>query len=81
MLAVLRQLEARTPRERPAAAPAATSESELSTATPSVNEAPVLEQGPGVHDFTLPTADGQQVTLSSYLGEQNVVIVFYRAWW
>ncbi|MCH7907379.1 MAG: redoxin domain-containing protein, partial [Chloroflexi bacterium] len=32
-------------------------------------------------DFRLPTAGGQTVSLGDYLGEQNVVVVFFRAWW
>ena len=31
--------------------------------------------------FTLPTARGGTVSLASYLGERNVVLVFYRAFW
>ena len=37
--------------------------------------------GPGVHDFTLPRAAGEPVQLSSFQGEKNVVLVFYRAFW
>lgn len=44
--------------------------------------APVaLALGPGVHDFTLPSTDGDEISLSGFLGEKNVVIVFYRAFW
>lgn len=32
-------------------------------------------------DFELPTARGQAVSLYDYMGEQNVVLVFFRAWW
>ncbi len=42
-------------------------------------ETPMLS--PEVSDFTLPSGLGNDVTLSSFLGEQNVMIVFYRAWW
>ena len=46
------------------------------------DSAPVaLALGPGVHDFTLPSTDGKNVRLSSFLGEKSVVIVFYRAFW
>ena len=46
------------------------------------DSAPVaLALGPGVHDFTLPSTDGENVRLSSFLGEKSVVIVFYRAFW
>ena len=38
--------------------------------------------GPGLHDFTLPNAQGgPAVQLSSYIGQKNVVLVFYRAFW
>ncbi len=40
-----------------------------------------LKLSPELTDFTLPTGLGAEVTLSSYLGEQNVMVVFYRAWW
>jgi peroxiredoxin len=40
------------------------------------------ELGPGLHDFTLPNAQGGPATqLSSYIGKKNVVMVFYRAFW
>ena len=32
-------------------------------------------------DFTLPNAQGGEVTLSGYRGDKNVVLVFYRAFW
>ena len=32
-------------------------------------------------DFQLPTALGQTISLGDYVGEQNVVFVFFRAWW
>lgn len=38
--------------------------------------------GPGVTDFLLPDAiGGGNVSLSETLGEKNVVLVFYRAFW
>ncbi len=32
-------------------------------------------------DFSLPSAQGPQYTLSSFAGQQPVVVVFYRAFW
>ena len=32
-------------------------------------------------DFTLESSEGEQVTLSSYRGKKNVVLVFYRGYW
>lgn len=31
--------------------------------------------------FTLPSASGDQVSLDSYAGKNNVVLVFYRGFW
>jgi peroxiredoxin len=39
------------------------------------------EVGQLVPDFHLPTASGESVSLSENLGERNVVLVFFRAWW
>ena len=44
-----------------------------------MTEAP--EIGQLVPDFDLPTASGESVSLSENLGERNVVLVFFRAWW
>lgn len=56
-----------------------------SPATPPPATAPAvpsaLQLGPGLHDFKLPDAQGGEVQLSQYLGEKNVILVFYRAWW
>jgi cytochrome oxidase Cu insertion factor (SCO1/SenC/PrrC family) len=32
-------------------------------------------------DFTLESSDNEQVTLLSYRGKKNVVLVFYRGYW
>lgn len=32
-------------------------------------------------DFTLEALDGRRLTLSSYRGQKNVVLVFYRGHW
>jgi cytochrome oxidase Cu insertion factor (SCO1/SenC/PrrC family) len=32
-------------------------------------------------DFTLENADGKKITLSSYRGKKDVVLVFYRGYW
>ena len=31
--------------------------------------------------FTLPTAAGESVSLDSFAGDRNVVLVFYRGFW
>ena len=62
-------------RETPGPAPGA---SAPPPAAPAVS-APAF--GPGVHDFTLPTSLGGPVSLREYLGQKNVVLVFYRGFW
>lgn len=37
--------------------------------------------GERVPYFDLPTARGESISISDYAGEQNVVFVFFRAWW
>jgi cytochrome oxidase Cu insertion factor (SCO1/SenC/PrrC family) len=32
-------------------------------------------------DFTLVSSDNEEITLSSYRGKKNVVLVFYRGYW
>ena len=36
---------------------------------------------PEAPDFSLPSAQGTQVELSSYKGDKNTILVFYRAYW
>jgi peroxiredoxin len=31
--------------------------------------------------FTLPSASGDEVSLESFAGDKNVVLVFYRGFW
>ncbi|MCH8298372.1 MAG: hypothetical protein IH873_09910 [Chloroflexi bacterium] len=42
-----------------------------------------LAPSPGetAYPFTLPSAPDGSVSLDSYLGERNVVLVFYRGFW
>ncbi|MCY4111544.1 MAG: hypothetical protein OXF96_06350 [Chloroflexi bacterium] len=47
-------------------------------ATPTPPPAPAR---PVAVDFSLPSAQGPQYTLSSFAGQQPVVVVFYRAFW
>ena len=35
----------------------------------------------GAFRFELPSATGGEVALESYLGDKNVVVVFYRGFW
>lgn len=39
---------------------------------------PTARSGPSAPPFSLPSASGGQVSLSDYLGESWVVLVFYR---
>ena len=40
-----------------------------------------LDNGERAPDFSLPDADNRIVTLSDHLGQENVVLVFYRCQW
>ena len=71
---------ATTTAAAPDAAPA------MSTATPDPTSLPVLVNTPGpvadlAPDFTLPSIEGPEYTLSQYRGKQPVAVVFYRAYW
>ena len=72
--------ETATPTGTPVPAPAAVSE------TPAPTSLPVLVNTPGpvamlAPDFTLPSIQGPEYTLSEYRGKQPVLVVFYRAYW
>ncbi len=74
-------VEAR-PEADSAASAAALSEAPAALEAQETDEPPeTLMLSPGLTDFTLPSGLGNEVTLSSYLGAQNVMVVFYRAWW
>ncbi len=40
-----------------------------------------VKVGDQAPDFTLENMDGRRITLSSYRGKKNVVLVFYRGYW
>ena len=44
----------------------------------SAGETPSAEAAP---EFSLPSATGAEVSLGTFAGEQNVVLVFYRGFW
>jgi len=51
------------------------------TTTPPPAEQPVWvipAAGEPAPDFTLPSVDGEAVTLSDYRGQKNIVLLFYR---
>ncbi len=52
-----------------------------STPTSVPVDAPLHAQIEVAPDFTLPSANGSNVTLSELSSEQPVVLVFYRAFW
>jgi hypothetical protein len=68
----------------PASSPVPTA---TSTAPALPTSAPVEPAGVGTEpgdiapDFTLPSANGPDVTLSALSAQQPVVLVFYRAFW
>ena len=66
--------EQATPAPEPTSAPAA------SGAQPAATEAPppAAMMAPA---FELPNAAGENISLASYAGDRNVVLVFYRGFW
>lgn len=40
-----------------------------------------VKVGDPAPDFTLEALDGRRISLSSYRGQKNVVLVFYRGHW
>jgi len=40
-----------------------------------------VHEGVQAPDFTLESNNNDQITLSSYRGKKNVVLVFYRGYW
>ena len=40
-----------------------------------------VQLGAVAPDFTLESKDGESVSLSSFRGKKNVVMVFYRGYW
>ena len=53
-------------------------------ATPPASPEPTAQAtpaGPPAIDFSLPSTQGPEYTLSSFAGQQPVVVVFYRAFW
>ena len=79
-LAVLGLAACGSSEEQATEAPAAVAEStsESTVAAPSVESEP---QGDVAPMFTLPSASGDEVSLESFAGDKNVVLVFYRGFW
>ena len=72
-----------TATDTPAPPPAPTPEP-TATAAPepaATSAPPPAPARPAAVDFSLPSAQGPQYTLSSFAGQQPVVVVFYRAFW
>ena len=75
--------------------PAATSTAPETTAETATSSPPVAKSDPiepplvntpgpvtsSAPDFTLPSIQGSEYTLSQFRGEKPVVVVFYRAYW
>ena len=64
-------------RAEPATAASTTPES----ASAQADTAEPETQGTIAPKFTLPNAAGESVSLASFAGEKNVVLVFYRGFW
>ncbi len=58
--------------------PAAPTEPAVIQPTPAPPLKPAWPEAP---DFSLPSAQGSQVELSSYKGDKHTILVFYRAYW
>ena len=67
----------------PEPAPTATQPAPSATSAPEPDEpeAAAPEVGDPAPDFELAAASGSDMSLASYRGEKNVVVVFYRAFW
>lgn len=49
----------------------------LVLALPAVSQGATLRVGDKAPNFTLPDQNGKSVSLSQYLGKQNVILAFY----
>ena len=70
--------------EAPAAAAESTNESTAATPSGESETSAAVEsepQGDIAPMFTLPSASGDEVSLESFAGDKNVVLVFYRGFW
>ena len=73
-------IAASTPAPAETVAPqSTTAETAATTAPESPTAAPAMTAG--AFRFELPSATGGEVALESYLGDRNVVVVFYRGFW
>jgi hypothetical protein len=66
----------------PAATPEPTAQVEDEpTVEPTIPPTAMETPGEMAQLFQLPNADGDLVSLESYRGDKNVVLVFYRGFW
>lgn len=49
----------------------------LALGMPAISQGATLRVGDKAPDFTLPDQNGKSVSLSQYLGKQNVILAFY----
>lgn len=49
----------------------------LALGMPAISQGATLQVGDKAPDFTLPDQNGKSVSLSQYLGKQNVILAFY----
>ena len=54
---------------------------EVSATNSKWGKEPILHIGDKATTFALPRADGSTVSLDSYLGEKNIIVTTYRAFW
>ena len=87
LMAVLALAACGAPAEPTEAEPSPTAEPATAVpATPAGNSSSTATeypqpQGKIAPGFTLPSAAGESVSLASFAGDRNVVLVFYRGFW
>ena len=68
--------------EPTAGAPAATAEPAAKEASGTTSDSAAAEpEGDIAPKFQLPSGTGETVSLASFAGDKNVVLVFYRGFW
>ena len=67
--------------ERATPTQAAVSSSAVTEAPASAGNSPTAPPAMLAPNFDLPSVGGETISLGSYAGDQNVVLVFYRGFW
>ena len=67
--------------QEPASAPTATEPSAATGEATPVSAGATAASAKVAPTFELPNAKGETISLASYAGDKNVVLVFYRGFW